>query len=143
MATFVFIKSSNPISPCKIPNVPAFEAQPRPADQRDCSHRARSSQPRAEGKIVQIMQKRQYDKRMQAKFITEHAFHVYAGNTGDGEEIENEGGEIKWDAHRTVGLTAGAREKFRSKNREEQESTERHGHLAHFGRIFEEGKEQV
>src|SRR5882757_1849801 len=109
MATFVFIKSSNPISPCKIPNVPAFEAQPRRADQRDCSHRACSSQPRAEGKIVQIMQKRQYDKRMQTKFITEHALHVCAGDHRDGEEIENEGCEIKWDAHGTVGLTVCAR----------------------------------
>src|SRR5437660_11952251 len=117
MATFVFIKSGNPISPCKIPNVPAFEAQPRRADQRGYSHRACSSQPRAEGKIVQIMQKRQYDKRMQAKFITEQACHVYAGNTGDGEAIENEGGEIKWHAHRTAGLTARARPKSRSKNR--------------------------
>src|SRR5438067_12967962 len=106
MATFVFIKSSNPISPCKIPNVPAFEAQPRRPDQRDRSHRACSSQPRAEGKIVQIMQKRQYDKRMQAKYITEHAFHVYAGNTGDGEEIENEGSEIKGNTQRTGRLRA-------------------------------------
>src|SRR5947199_10775457 len=114
MATFVFIKSSDPVSPCKIPNVPAFEAQSRRADQRDCSHRACSSQPRAEGKIVQIMQKRQYDKRMQTKFITEHALHVYAGDTGDGEEIENEGGERKRDAHRTVGLRACARQKSRS-----------------------------
>src|SRR2546430_17365671 len=117
MATLVFIKSATQIPPRKIPNVPAFEAQPRPADQRDYSHRARSSQPRAEGKIVQIMQKRQYDKRMQAKFITEHAFHVYAGDTGDGDEIENKSGEIKWDAHRTIGLTGRARQKFRSKNR--------------------------
>src|SRR5205814_9736003 len=109
MATFVFIKSSNPISPCKIPNVPAFEAQPRRADQRNCSHRACSSQPRAEGKIVQIMQKRQYDKRMQTKFITQHAFHLHAGDAGDGEEIENEGGEINWDAQRTVDLTARVR----------------------------------
>src|SRR5207244_12015974 len=109
MATFVFIKSGNPISPCKIPNVPAFKAQPRRADQRGYSHRACSSQPRAEGKIVQIMQKRQYDKRMQTKFITEHAFHLHAGDAGDGEEIENEGCEIKWDAHRKVGLTACAR----------------------------------
>src|SRR5205807_515656 len=109
MVTFVFIKSSNPISPCKIPNVPAFEAQPCRAEQRDCSHRACSSQPRAEGKIVQIMQKRQYDKRMQTKFITEHAFHLHAGNAGDGEEIENEGCEIKRDAHRMVGLTARGR----------------------------------
>src|SRR5436189_6435230 len=109
MATFVFIKSSDPVPPCKIPNVPAFEAQPRRADQRGYSHRARSSQPRAEGKIVQIMQKRQYDKRMQAKFVTEHAFHLHAGNAGDGEEIENEGCEIKRDAHRMVGLTARGR----------------------------------
>src|SRR5438445_10685051 len=109
MATFVFIKSGNPISPCKIPNVPAFEAQPRRADQRGYSHRACSSQPRAEGKIVQIMQKRQYDKRMETKFITEHAFHVYAGDTGDGDEIENKSGEMKWDAHRTIGLTVRAR----------------------------------
>src|SRR5438034_5763172 len=109
MATFVFIKSSDPVSPCKIPNVPAFEAQSRRADQRDSSHRACSSQPRAEGKIVQIMQKRQYDKWMQAKFVTEHAFHLHAGDAGDGEEIENEGGEINWDAHRTVDLTARVR----------------------------------
>src|SRR5437763_16885017 len=109
MVTFVFIKSSNPISPCKIPNVPAFEAQPRRADQRNCSHRPCSSQPRAEGKIVQIMQKRQYDKRMQTKFVTEHAFHVYAGNAGDGEETENEGSKLKCDAQRTVDLTARAR----------------------------------
>src|SRR5438132_11167099 len=109
MRTFVFIKSSTPISPCKIPNVPAFEAQPRRADQRDCSHRACSSQPRVEGKIVQIMQKRQYDKRMQAKFVTKHAFHIHAGDAGDRKEIEKEGGEIKSDAHRTVGLTARAR----------------------------------
>src|SRR5213595_4344313 len=109
MVTFVFIKSSNPISPCKIPNVPAFEAQPRRADQRNCSHRACSSQPRAEGKIVQIMQKRQYDKRMEAKFVTQHAFHMHAGDAGDGEKIENEGSEIKWDAHSTIGLTARAR----------------------------------
>src|SRR5580765_2165417 len=109
MATVVFIKSGNPISPCKIPNVPAFEAQPHRADQRNYSHRACSPQPRAEGKIVQIMQKRQYDKRMQTKFITEHAFHLHAGDAGDGEEIENEGCEIKGDAHRTVGLTARAR----------------------------------
>src|SRR5258705_10473540 len=122
MATFVFIKSGTPIPPRKIPNVPAFEAQPRRADQRNCSHRACSSQPRAEGKIVQIMQKRQYDKRMQTKFITEHAFHLHAGDAGDGEEIENEGCEIKWDAHRTVGGPAAGREQFRSKSREEQES---------------------
>src|SRR5437764_15140424 len=109
MATFVFIKSSNPISTSKIPNVPAFKAQPRCADQRDCSHRACSSQPRAEGKIVQIMQKRQYDKRMQTKFVTQHAFHLHAGDAGGGEEIENEGGEIKRDAHSTVGLTARTR----------------------------------
>src|SRR6266567_3142198 len=106
MATFVFIKSSNPVSPCKIPNVPAFEAQPRRAHQRGYSHRACSSQPRAEGKIVQIMQKRQYDKRMQAKFVTQHAFHMHAGDAGDGDEIENEGDEIKWNAHRTIGSTA-------------------------------------
>src|SRR5437660_9088201 len=99
MATFVFIKSGNPISPCKIPDIPAFEAQPRRADQRDSSHRACPSQPRAEGKIVQIMQERQYDKWMQTKFVTEHAFHFDAGDAGDGEEKENEGGEIKCDAH--------------------------------------------
>src|SRR5207249_10747282 len=97
MITFVFIKSSNPISPCKIPNVPAFEAQPRRADQRNCSHRACSSQQRAEGKIVQIMQQRKYDKRMQTKFITEHDFHLHEGNAGEGEYIENKGGEIKWE----------------------------------------------
>src|SRR5437870_1871868 len=102
MATFVFIKSSNPISPRKIPDIPAFKAQPRRAGQRDRSHRACSSQPRAERKIVQIMQKRQHDKRVQRKFVAEHAFHMDASNTGDGEEIKNDGGEIKGDAHSTV-----------------------------------------
>src|SRR5205085_8517285 len=100
MATFVFIKSGNPVSPCKIPNVPAFEAQPRRADKRNCSHRACSSPPRAEGKIVKIMQKRKYDKRMQTKFIMEHAFHLNAGDAGGGEAIEKEGGDIKWGVYR-------------------------------------------
>src|SRR5207249_10408000 len=131
MATFVFIKSSDPVSPCKIPNVPAFEAQSRRADQRDSSHRACSSQPRAEGKIVQIMQKRQYDKWMQAKFVTHHAFHVHAGDAGDGEELNDEGGEIKCDAHTTGGLSTRARSKSEAKNPEQTDPAERHRHLAH------------
>src|SRR4030095_4810049 len=89
------------------------------------------------------MQKRQYDKWMQAKFVTQHTFHIHAGDAGDGEEIENEGGEIKWDTHSTGGLTARAREKLESKNPEQADSAERHRHLAHLGGIFECRQEPV
>src|SRR5215475_11625186 len=105
MATFVFINSGNPVSSRKIPNVPAFEAHPCRADQCDCSHCGRPALPRAEGKIVQIMQKRQHDKRMQTKLVSEHAFHIDAGDARDGEEIENKRCKIKYDAHRTISWT--------------------------------------
>src|SRR5438105_10970872 len=118
-ATFVFIKSGNPVSSCKIPNVPALEAQPCRADQRDRSHRGRPAQPRAEGKIVQIMQKRQHDKRMQTKLVSQHAFHIDASDARDGEEIQDEGCKIKYDAHRTIGWTLPREKKFGGKHSEQ------------------------
>ena len=65
------------------------------------------------------MQKRQHDKRMQTKLVSEHAFHIDAGNARDGEEIENEGCEIEYDAHRTIGWTLPGQKKFGSKHPEQ------------------------
>ena len=65
------------------------------------------------------MQKRQHDKRMQRKLISEHAVQNDAGDARDGEEKENDGSKLKYEAHRTIGWTLLGQKKFGSKHPEQ------------------------
>src|SRR5689334_4620833 len=89
------------------------------------------------------MQKRQHDKRMQTKLVSQHAFHIDASDARDGEEKKNGGCKIKYGAHRTIGWTVHGKKKFGGKHREQHQTAEGHRHLAHLSGISQVREEPV
>src|SRR4029077_17984431 len=96
----------DPVAPGEIPDVPALYAQPRSADQSYC-RRPKSPHPNwRRAKLTQKIQKRQHDQCICAELVTQHTFHVDAGDSAHREVIDRYGAEIDSCAHAMV---AGAR----------------------------------
>src|SRR5215510_4736850 len=122
MTTFGFMfLLRDPISASEIPDVPTLYAQPGSADQRYCPHpywrRA---------KLTQKIQKRQYDQSVRAELVTQHTFHVDAGDAAHREVINRGRAEIDPCAQRQAGKAPNRWNEFANCDGYEKHGTQCH-----------------
>src|SRR5215831_19628529 len=93
----------DPVAPGEVPDVPALYAQPSSANQRYC-RRPQCPHPYwRRAKLTQKIQKRQYDQSVRAELVTQHTFHVDAGDAAHRKIINGGRAEIDPCAYRQTG----------------------------------------
>src|SRR4030095_16755629 len=106
----------DPIAPGEIPDVPTLYAQPRSADQRYCRRPTRPHPYRRRAKLTRKIQERQYDQSVRAELVTQHTFHVDAGDAAHREVINRGRTEIDSGAYRQAGAAPNRWNQFANRN---------------------------
>src|SRR5207248_2189289 len=87
------------------------------------------------------MQERQHENNMNAKLVAEHAFHGDTGYARDGNEVDDESGEIERHASGAPSsVVSSSGKKLARRDGEQHQPSQRHCHLAGLGRIIKRGE---
>src|SRR2546423_6670838 len=135
MATVVFFFSSDPISLREVPDIISLQTKPGGKSHRRRGHAERTDKNRDRAKVTQKVEQSQNNKRMHAKIVTQHAFHLHSGDAREGDVVNDRGAKVKTDAPGPFAALAKRHEKFAQRNQAEESPSHRTGQLTRAGGV--------